>query len=204
MKYTKEVLEAAVRQNISVAGVLHSLGLKQAGGTHAHISRRIKAFGLDTSHFLGQAANQGSYHKGPRKIGWWEILVLRTSGRRQRAPVLRRSLFAVGREYKCAGEGCSLSRTWLDRPLVLHVNHKNGNWLDDRAENLEFLCPNCHSQTANYCRGMRPDQLTSVAAWHREYRRRRKGPVAESADAVGLGPAARKGVRVRVPPGPII
>src|SRR5579884_2390283 len=109
MKYTKEVLEVAVRQNVSVTGVLRSLGLKLAGGTHAYISRRIKEFELDTSHFLGQAANQGPHHKGARKIPWWEILVLRTSGRRQKSHVLRRSLLALGREYRCAAEGCSLS-----------------------------------------------------------------------------------------------
>lgn len=179
IKYTKEILESAVRQNVSIAGVLRALKLKQAGGTHSHISRRIKEFGLDTTHFLGQAANQGNRYKGPRKRGWQEILILRESGRRQRAHVLRRSLLAIGRHHRCEGIGCPLINKWLDHPLVLHVNHKNGNWLDDRPENLEFLCPNCHSQTPNYCRGMRPDELTSVAVWHREYNRRKKGPVAE-------------------------
>jgi hypothetical protein len=152
MKYTKEVLESAVRQSVSVAGVLKTLGLKQAGGTHSHISRRIKEFGLDTSHFLGQAANRAPNHKGSKTLHWWEVLVLRTSGQRQKCYMLRRSLLEMGREYRCAGNGCSLGQRWLDKPLVLHINHKNGDWLDDRAENLEFLCPNCHSQTENWCR----------------------------------------------------
>ncbi len=203
-KYTQEVLEAAVRQSHSVAGVLRVLGLKQAGGTHAHVARRIKALGINTSHFLGQASNRGPSHKGPKKLAWWELLVLRTNGLRQKPHKLRRALLEIGREYRCEGEGCSLSDWWLDKQLVLHVNHKNGDWLDNRAENLEFLCPNCHSQTATYCRGMRPDQLTSVAAREREYRKRQKGPVAELADALLLGGSTLKGVRVRVPPGPVV
>jgi hypothetical protein len=152
MKYTKEVLEAAVRENLSMLGVLRSLGRKPSGGMHSHLSRRIKAFGIDTSHFLGRAANQGPNAKGFRKLPWQKVLVRRIDGQRQKSYLLRRALVESGREYHCEGDGCSLSRQWLGKPLMLHVNHKNGDWLDDRAENLEFLCPNCHSQTANWCR----------------------------------------------------
>ncbi len=202
MKYTREVLQEAVQGCYSIAAVLRKLGVPQAGGTHAHISRRIKEFGIDTSHFLGQAANQGPWHKGPRRLPWQEVLVLRTSGKRQKAFILRRALIEMGREYRCEGERCSLRDEWLGRPLVLHVDHKNGNWLDDRPENLGFMCPNCHSQTPNYCGSKGLAELTSVAKRARDYRKRKRGPVAEQAYARGLGPRARKGLRVRVPPGP--
>jgi hypothetical protein len=33
-------------------------------------------------------------------------------------------------------------------PITLH--HKNGIWYDNREENIELLCPNCHSLTENY------------------------------------------------------
>lgn len=205
-KYTKEILEAVVRQNHSMAGVLRALGLKLAGGSHTHISRRIKVLGIDTSHFLGQGSNRGPDHRGPKPLTCDQVFVLRKSGYRQKARILRKALLESGRPYGCEGKGCILLDEWLGRPLVLHVNHKNGDWLDDRAENLEFLCPNCHSQTPTYCRGMQPDHRTSEAAWYREYRKRRKccrGPVAELVYADGLGPSALTGVRVRVPPGPV-
>ncbi len=34
-------------------------------------------------------------------------------------------------------------------PLAIH--HVDGNYLNNRPENLELLCPNCHSLTPNYC-----------------------------------------------------
>lgn len=32
----------------------------------------------------------------------------------------------------------------------MQVHHINGNHRDNRIENLQILCPNCHSQTENY------------------------------------------------------
>lgn len=36
------------------------------------------------------------------------------------------------------------------KPLVLELEHKDGDSDNNRPENLECLCPNCHSQTPTY------------------------------------------------------
>ncbi len=42
-------------------------------------------------------------------------------------------------------------RRQLERPtLTLHIDHIDGQFWDCRQENLRFLCPNCHGQTATY------------------------------------------------------
>lgn len=41
---------------------------------------------------------------------------------------------------------CKLSE-WLGQPMKFELEHKNGNNKDDSRENLEVLCPNCHSFT---------------------------------------------------------
>jgi DNA-binding CsgD family transcriptional regulator/5-methylcytosine-specific restriction endonuclease McrA len=46
-------------------------------------------------------------------------------------------------------EECGLVE-WRGRPLSLELHHVNGDGRDNRLENLQLLCPNCHSQTDNW------------------------------------------------------
>ena len=46
---------------------------------------------------------------------------------------------------------CGIEPLWNGSPLVLHLDHTNGDNSDNRIENLRILCPNCHSQTETYC-----------------------------------------------------
>jgi len=65
--------------------------------------------------------------------------------RRPKAHLLRRVLRETGVPYAC--EACGIEAEWNGKPIVLHVDHISGDWLDNRKENPRFLCPNCHSQT---------------------------------------------------------
>ncbi len=44
---------------------------------------------------------------------------------------------------------CRLTE-WLGAPLSFELHHVNGINNDNRLENLQMLCPNCHSQTTSY------------------------------------------------------
>lgn len=51
------------------------------------------------------------------------------------------------RGHKC--ERCNLEK-WLDLPISLELHHIDGDKSNNTKENLELLCPNCHSYTDNY------------------------------------------------------
>ncbi|QYB05444.1 HNH endonuclease [Rhodococcus sp. USK10] len=147
MKYTREVLEQAVAESTSYAGVIRYLGRRQSGGMQTHLSRQIKKLGIDTTHFTGQAHTKGKPARN--RMSWEEILVERPPGSARVKPhLLRRALIEAGVEYKCVL--CGLGDDWCGLPLILHVDHIRGDPSDSRLEEVRFLCPNCHSQTATW------------------------------------------------------
>jgi hypothetical protein len=142
-KYTRELLEGIVKQSSTTSDVIRLLGLRQSGGNHSHIKGRIAYYNIDTSHFKKQT---DFLKPGMNKRNAESVLVLRTSGNREKASVLRRALIESNVEYRCSDKTCPVKDHWNGKSIVLEVNHKNGDWLDNRKDNLEFLCPNCHSQ----------------------------------------------------------
>jgi hypothetical protein len=149
VKYSKELLDEIVKGSISVAEVIRKLGLKQSGGNHSHITRRIVKYGISTEHFLGSGANSGTRHKGgPDKLLPHQVLVAnRFDGRKEDIKRLRRAMIESGIPQLCS---CGLGVEWNGKKLVLQVDHIDGDPLNNRIENLRFLCPNCHSQTDNF------------------------------------------------------
>ena len=142
MKYTKEVLEEVVPRCTSVLGVMRELGITyRSGGIHSHLTKKIKDYKLDISHFTGQAHQKNRVAKN--KLKPEQILVLRLEGSRQHHYLLKRALLESGVKYQCVK--CSI-KSWNSRPITLEIDHIDGNFLDDRIKNLQFLCPNCHSQ----------------------------------------------------------
>lgn len=162
-KYSLEDIKEAVVKSLSVSDVMRILGIKITGGSHSALIKRIRKENIDTSHFTGSGWNQGSRSTpfGPKKISSETALVEnRLNGYREKANVLRRSLIEAGMEYKC--NCCGLLPIWNNKPITLQVNHKNSNPYDNRKENLEFLCGNCHIQYTDECIKLRKAERSTT------------------------------------------
>ncbi|MFD8213079.1 HNH endonuclease signature motif containing protein [Streptomyces sp. NPDC059697] len=149
VRWTKDILEAAVSASTNMCEVLRRLGLEVVGGHHTHISRRIKTYGIDTSHFR-QRSKTG--RDRPSRTSPEALLVEQnpTTARRMPSNRLKKAMESLGVPMRCAL--CGTDPVWLGEPLPLEVDHIDGNWRNNRIENLRLLCPNCHSTTDTYRR----------------------------------------------------
>lgn len=104
----------------------------------------VRAFGFSSASW-SEAVKRGVLIARPSATPISEFLVTGTYRGRNN---LKARLVKEGlKDNRC--EGCGLV-SWQGEPLTLALHHINGVRNDNRLENLELLCPNCHSQTHNY------------------------------------------------------
>ena len=147
-KYTKEILENVAKECTSIRQMLQKFGLKETGGNYSEMKERCKKFDVDISHFTGQGWNKLGHPNFGNNIDLEKRFTKhdrRINADKTKKILLNHKL----KEYKCEICGC---KDWLGKPITLQLHHINGDGTDDRLENLQLLCPNCHSQTDSYCK----------------------------------------------------
>ncbi|WP_399001636.1 HNH endonuclease [Streptomyces sp. CBMA152] len=143
----REPLASMVAHSVSLAGVLTALGIENNGASRARVARSVKAHGISIDHFTGQAHRRGT--GSPLRKSAVEVLRrLAPGSSRTKTALLRRALDDLGIPHACAE--CGTGDTWHGKRLVLEIDHMNGDRLDNRRENLRYLCPSCHSQTSTF------------------------------------------------------
>ena len=149
--WTDEQLKKAVATSKSFAQVLEALNLQTTGGNYKHIQQCIKLLGLDNSHFTGQGYRRGGNYPGsgfqPRPLD--EILI--KGSNYQSTSSLKKRLLKENLLVNCCSI-CSQVPSWQGEPLVMVLDHINGDNTDNRLRNLRLLCPNCNSQQPTFCR----------------------------------------------------
>ncbi|MBB5117742.1 HNH endonuclease [Streptomyces eurocidicus] len=142
VRHTEATLRELVALSGSVVEVVRRLGINPVGGNQAHIGRRIAALNIDTSHF--SAVGRSGPKRPPRNV----LTMGSPSDGRVPGERLRRALLKAGTDESCAE--CGNGTVWNGMALRLEVDHINGDWWDNRPENLRLLCPNCHAVTDTY------------------------------------------------------
>ena len=87
--------------------------------------------------------------KGIKNINPYEILYrLENSNYQISGKRIKEVLFKLGiKEEKC--EICGL-KYWNGKLIPLELHHIDGNKFNNRIDNFQILCPNCHSLTDNF------------------------------------------------------
>jgi hypothetical protein len=66
----------------------------------------------------------------------------------EKLPIRRiKKIVFLEQEGKC--NICKITN-WNNLAITFELHHRDGDDGNNKRENLEYLCPNCHSQTANY------------------------------------------------------
>ena len=154
---TKQEYIDAANKSFSIDGMCRELGLGCFGANYRRIHKAIEEYNIDVSHFTGQAWNTGkiAHRLNGKERPLEEILVEHSTY--DNTVYLKMKLFCSGlKEQKC--ECCGLTE-WYGKPIPLQLHHINGVHDDNRLENLQILCPNCHSLTENYAGKNRAKKL---------------------------------------------
>jgi 5-methylcytosine-specific restriction endonuclease McrA len=139
LKYARENLLTISRQEKSIAGCLRKLGVRPTGGSYKFLKTYFKKYEIDISHFTGKRSLTG-IRIGPRKA----LNDFLTKDSYVSSNFLRKRLISDGVKSKEC-EKCK-NHSWNGLPIPLELHHVNGDNADNRLENLQILCPNCHSQ----------------------------------------------------------
>lgn len=134
-QYTKDEIAKFVEESKNYTELCKKLGYKGCSALIT-VKQMIKDLQLDVSHF------SSSWNKGVYDYSRF------TYGKEMSGSSLSAPLIAL-RGHRC--EKCNLDQ-WLGFPIKLEVHHKDGDRHNNVLENLELLCPNCHSMTDNWCK----------------------------------------------------
>jgi len=144
-KINKETAEKIVKECYTIADFCRKVGWVPRGDNYKIFHKYVKEYNLDISHFTGCKTNIGNKLNKNKELTVKEYINNNTIVRG--STLIKKLINENLKEHKC--EKCG-NTEWLGEPIPLELHHINGDNTDNRLENLQMLCPNCHALTDNY------------------------------------------------------
>lgn len=170
--YTPTELQKLLDESDSYADVLRTVGLSTTGGNTNTLKKVILKLDLDESKLNENRHNlfmECVKHADNFKKKYSLEDILNGEHPNYNGSHLMARLVKEGyKERKC--ERCGITE-WMEQPISFQLHHKDGNHSNNKLENLEVLCPNCHSQTDGYAGRKNKNKEIVYSKKHKGYKK---------------------------------
>lgn len=141
----KDSLQRLLDDSKTYGEVLNKIDLSVIANNYNTLNKYIKLWSLSTD-TIDKNRKQVIAHPKYTKEDFEKSLEDGTCSLKPHK-ILKKMVEYNLKEYKC--EKCGISK-WNGKDITLELHHKDGNHSNNHIDNLQILCPNCHSQTNNF------------------------------------------------------
>lgn len=142
-KYSKKQLEDAIAKSKSISDVVKNLGLNVNTGNRRSVKHWAKFYELELPIWNPSDSPKRAIESNIISDEDWFQENTNRAGQRS-----KQRLIKMGVSDQCVA--CGIGPEWNGKPITLQLDHIDGNKFNNLRENLQILCPNCHSQTDTF------------------------------------------------------
>lgn len=145
--WSKDVLLESIKKSNSKSDILRNIGLKLNSGNFQTLEKYCNVYDIQLENLKFDFKSHSKKNGFQRKLTNEQLF--KKNNNRNNSRVIKKRIFDE-KLLKNECSICGLGDVWMEKPISLQLDHKNGDRFDNTLDNLRILCPNCHSQTETF------------------------------------------------------